>query len=147
MNNIKETIKALCNYDSMKFIIANTPRKIKEVEDAAAAVHSPRIDSMPKIHNNNAHEEKLLHAIELTDVYARRYYAAIKFIQWFEPAWLHLSDDERFILTECYMTSGQEQCIAIYTIMDHFSIERSSAYNKKNRAVQHLSVLLYGVTA
>ena len=139
------TIKALCNYDSMKFIISDTPRKIREMEDAAAAVHSPVIDGMPKVHNNNAHEEKLLHAIEITDVYARRYYAAIKFMKWFEPAWQHLSEDERFILHEFYMTGAQEKSIAVYTIMDHFSIERSSAYNKKNRAIQHLATLLFGV--
>ena len=140
------TIRALCNYDSMKFIISDTPRKIREIEDAAAAVHSPVIDGIPKIHNNNAHEEKLLHAIEITDVYAQRYCAAIKFLDWFEPAWQHLSEDDRFILHEFYMTGAQEKSIAVYTIMDHFSIERSSAYNKKNRAVQHLATLLFGVT-
>lgn len=142
---IYATIRALCNYDSMKFIISDTPTKIREIEDAAAAVHSPVIDGMPKIHNNNAHEEKLLHAIEITDVYARRYYAAIKFMKWFEPAWKHLSEDDRFVLHEFYMTGAQEKSIAVYTIMDHFSIERSSAYNKKNRAVQHLATLLFGV--
>ncbi len=142
---IKSTIRALCNYDSMKFIVSDTPRKIREVEDAAATVHSPVIDGMPKIHNNNAHEEKLLDAIEITDIYARRYYVAIKFMKWFEPAWQHLSENDRFILHEFYMTGAQEKCIAVYTIMDHFSIERSSAYNKKNRAVQHLATLLFGV--
>lgn len=139
------TIRALCNYDSMKFIISDTPRKIREIEDTAAAVHSPVIDGMPKIYNYNAHEEKLLHAIEITDVYARRYYSAIKFMKWFEPAWQHLSEDERYILHEFYMTGAQEKSIAVYTIMNNFSIERSSAYNKKNRAVQHLATLLFGV--
>ena len=30
------------------------------------------------------------------------------------------------------------------SICDYFSIERSSAYNKKNRALSHLVILLFG---
>ncbi len=33
---------------------------------------------------------------------------------------------------------------AIYDICDHFGIERSSAYNRKNRALSHLVTLLFG---
>ena len=65
------------------------------------------------------------------------------------PAWEELSDDERFVLEEFYW--GKEdsrevnsQTEAIYAICDHFSIERSSAYNKKNRALDKLTLLLYG---
>ena len=38
----------------------------------------------------------------------------------------------------------QKQIDAVYNICERFNIERSSAYNKKNRALQHLALLLYG---
>ena len=34
--------------------------------------------------------------------------------------------------------------LAVYTICEKYGIERSSAYNKKNRALNHLTVLLFG---
>lgn len=65
-------------------------------------------------------------------------------MDWFMPAWEELSEDERFILEEFYWGKEDSQTEAIYAICDHFSIERSSAYNKKNRALDKLTLLLYG---
>ena len=33
---------------------------------------------------------------------------------------------------------------AVYEVTDHFRIERSTAYNRKNRALARLQVLLFG---
>ena len=46
-------------------------------------------------------------------------------------------------MLETFYDEG-DQTGSIYDICDHFNIERSSAYNRKNRAVAHLSVLLFG---
>ncbi len=37
-----------------------------------------------------------------------------------------------------------EESGAALTISEELNIERSSAYNKKNRALDHLTMLLYG---
>lgn len=55
-----------------------------------------------------------------------------------------LSEDERFVLQSFYWDENDSQTNAVYDVCDHFSIERSSAYDKKNRAVDHLALLLYG---
>lgn len=60
------------------------------------------------------------------------------------PAWEELSEDERFVLEEFYWEKEDSQTDAVYAICEHFSIERSSAYNKKNRALDKLTLLLYG---
>ena len=65
-------------------------------------------------------------------------------MEWFQPAWDTLSDDERYVLEQFYLEEEDKQIDAVYNICDHFHIERSSAYNKKNRAVNHLTLLLYG---
>ena len=54
------------------------------------------------------------------------------------------NEDERYVLQTFYWNEDERQTDAVYDICDHFNIERSSAYNKKNRAVQHLALLLYG---
>jgi hypothetical protein len=35
---------------------------------------------------------------------------------------------------------------AVYAIADHFHIERSSAYKRKNRALDKFAILLFGKT-
>ena len=65
-------------------------------------------------------------------------------MDWFRPAWEELSEDERFVLETSYQNDGGDQSSAVYSICEHFGIERSSAYNRKNRALDHLTILLYG---
>lgn len=142
---VEKTKKAITTYEAMKFVVANTPIKIREVDIEMTAIHSPVIDGMPKIHNNNAHEEKLMHAIELKDIFIERYYAATTFIDWFEPCWLHLSEEDQLILTEFFLGSAQEKEIAVYTVMDKCHVGKTAAYGKKNAALKHLALLLFGL--
>ena len=62
----------------------------------------------------------------------------------FLPAWNELTEDERYVLETFYGEDNQYGASAIYDICDHFGIERSSAYNRKNRALSHLVTLLFG---
>lgn len=64
-------------------------------------------------------------------------------VDWFMPAWNQLSEEERDVLDTFY---GSEMGTygAVYEICDRYNIERSSAYNRKNRALTHLQTLLFG---
>ena len=64
-------------------------------------------------------------------------------MDWFQPAWDFLTDDERYVL-ETFYTDEDTGTGAVYVICDQYNIERSSAYNKKNRALDKLVVQLYG---
>jgi hypothetical protein len=63
-------------------------------------------------------------------------------MNWFKPAWEQLTEEERYVLETFYMDA--EESGAALTISEELNIERSSAYNKKNRALDHLTMLLYG---
>lgn len=136
-------VNALKDYSSMQFIISHTSDEIKEVYDDMSSVGSPKFDGMPKAHNSHAHEEKMTKCIEDIDVLKERYRQAVEYMQWFKPAWGQLSDDEQYIL-ETFYNCDDSQTRAVYKICDKYHIERSSAYNKKNRAVAHLAALLFG---
>ncbi len=137
------TIEAIKDYPSMKFIIAHTDEEIRDAYDRMASVGSPKLDGMPRTHNPQACEDRIIKGISDIDILKERYRQAKEYVEWFEPAWNELSDDERYVLEAFYVDDG-DQTGSIYDICDHFNIERSSAYNKKNRAVQHLSILLFG---
>ena len=151
-------INALKDYSSMQYIIDHTDEEIDDVHDKMSSVGSPVLSDVPKgPHNPQANENRIIAAIDEIDVLKERYRQAVQYMDWFKPAWMALSEDERYVLQTFYWNEDERyvlqtfywnederQTDAIYDICDHFSIERSSAYNKKNRAVQHLALLLYG---
>lgn len=86
-------------------------------------------------------EERIIRGLGDVDVLLERYRQAAEYMAWFRPAWEALAEDERYVLAEFYQDGRRG---AVDRICGHFQIERSSAYNKKNRALQRLAVLLYG---
>ena len=137
-------VDALKDYGSMKFIIGHTDDEIKSAYEKMEGVSSPQLDGMPRSHNPQASEERIVKGIEEIDVLKERYRQAVEYMAWFVPAWEELTEDERYVLQTFYGEENQYGASAIYDICDHFGIERSSAYNRKNRALSHLAILLFG---
>ena len=65
-------------------------------------------------------------------------------MDWFKPAWEELSEDEQFVLETFYQDESTYGYGAVDTVMSHFQIEHNSAHKKKNRALDHLTTLLFG---
>lgn len=135
------TISALEAYSSMAFVIKNTDEDIRRARDKMSGVGSPNMDGMPHAHNPLAMQERFAKGIDEIDTIKERYRQAVEYMNWFKPAWNQLSDDERYILGLFHV----EDCEgAAEIIAEHFGIDRKSAYNRKYRAVDHLSMMLYG---
>ena len=137
-------VDALKDYGSMKFIIGHTDDEIKSAYEKMGGVNSPQLDGMPRSHNPQASEDRIVKGIEEIDVLKERYRQALEYMAWFLPAWEELTEDERYVLQTFYGEDNQYGASAIYDICDRFGIERSSAYNRKNRALSHLVTLLFG---
>ena len=88
-------------------------------------------------------ENQILHGIAEIDVLEERNRQAEEFMAWFQPAWDALGKDEKTVLTMFYL-SENGKTDAIEEISERFCVERSSAYKKKDRALAHLALLLYG---
>ncbi|HHY0069331.1 TPA: hypothetical protein ACVT6Y_004018 [Clostridioides difficile] len=137
-------INALKDYSSMKYIIEHTDEDIAILNEEMSSTASPVLNGMPSTHDPKAGEKRLIACINEIDVLKERYRQALEYMDWFQPAWDALTEDEQYVLKEFYLDDEQKQIDAVYNICDRFNIERSSAYNKKNRALQHLALLLYG---
>ena len=138
------TIDALKDYASMEFIIQNQPDELAEAEERLVSVPSAVLNGLPRAHNPHAGETRLAASLDEIDVLKERYRRALEYMEWFRPAWDALSEDEQFVLTAFYLSPDSQQGDAVAAICDNFNIERSSAYNKKNRALTRLALLLYG---
>ena len=137
-------VDALKDFSSMRFIIEHTDDEIKTAYEKMCGVKSPQFDGMPRSHDPQAGEERMIKGIEEIDVLKERYRQAAEYMAWFLPAWEELSEDERYVLDTFYGDTNEYGSSVIYQIADHFRIEQSSAYNKKNRALHHLTTLLFG---
>lgn len=137
-------VDALKDYGSMKFIIDHTDDEIKAAYQKMGGVSSPQYDGMPHSHNPQAGEDRIIKGIEEIDVLKERYRQAMEYMAWFVPAWNELSEDERYVLETFYGESNEYGSSAADEIADYFQIERASAYRRKNRALERLTILLYG---
>ena len=137
-------VDALKDFSSMRFIIEHTDDEIKAAYEKMGGIKSPQFDGMPKSHDPQAGEERIIKGIEEIDVLKERYRQAAEYMAWFLPAWEELSEDERYVLDTFYGDANEYGSSVIYQIADYFRIEQSSAYNKKNRALHHLTTLLFG---
>jgi len=137
-------INALKDYADMEYIIQHTPFDVADARDKMSVVRSATISDMPK-HTPNPHagEERIAAAIDEIDVLKERYRRALEYMEWFRPAWEQLGEDEQFLLRQffCLEISKTD---AVCNIYDKLYIERSQAYNRKEKAVAHLALLLYG---
>ncbi len=123
------TIGALKDYASMKHIF-NHP--VEEIDP-------PMLSRQP---GNPPSGE--VGDMDQMDVLSARFQQAEEYMAWFQPGWDALSEDERFVLNQFYQCEENKQIDNIYEICDRFHIERSTAYKKKDRALAHLTLLLYG---
>jgi hypothetical protein len=137
-------IDALKDYSSMEYIIRNHSDDLDEAAEKLTAMRSSTPTGIPGTKNPKAGEARLAATLDEIDVLKERYRRALEYMEWFKPAWDALTEDEQFVLSEFYYNEDSRQVDAIGNICDRFHIERSSAYKKKNRALERLTILLYG---
>lgn len=137
-------IAALKDYSSMQFIINHTDEDILDIRQEMTGVGSPAPDGMPHAHDPQSGEERVVDALDEIDVLKERYRQALEYMDWFKPAWDFLSEDERFVLESFYTDENYYGANAAFYVAAHFKVEQASAYRKKNRALEHLTVLLFG---
>ena len=138
----KATIKAIEAFNSMNFIIRHTDEDIAAVRVKMEGVGSPNLDGLPHAHNPGAAEERIINCIEEIDTIKERYRQAKEYMAWFRPAWDQLTEEEQFVLEAFYIDADEGG--ANQLIQDEMNVSQSGAYNKKNRALDHLTLLLYG---
>lgn len=137
-------VDALKDYSSMRFIIDHTDEEIKAAYEKMSGISSPQFDGMPHSHNPQAAEDRIIKGIEEIDVLKERYRQAVEYMAWFLPAWEELSEDERYVLEAFYGETNEYGSNAADEVADYFQIERASAYRRKNRALERLTILLFG---
>ena len=96
-------VNALKDYSSMAYILAHTDEEITQVHEDTTTRGSPAFTDMPGgSPNPQSGEMRIITAIDEIDVLRERYRQAKEYMEWFQPAWDSLSEDERYVLEQFY---------------------------------------------
>lgn len=103
------------------------------------------VDDAFGIRTMQADEDDLIRSLDEVALVQKRYEIACHFMMWFQPAWEGLSENDRFILQTFYMEDLQNDMMsAVDIIAEKYDLARTAAYKRKDRAIERLSILLYG---
>ena len=136
-------VDALKDYASMEYIIQNHPVRLDEANEQMTAAPAASLTGTPKARNPQAGETRLAATLDEIDVLKERYRSALEYMDWFRPAWDALTDDEQYILTEFFLNECTKTD-AVKRVSQRLYVERSQVYFRKDKAVSHLALLLYG---
>ena len=143
LDKTNATITAMRDYDSMRFIINNTPEEIKEVYEIMSAPRSANLTGIPSVYNPKVGEDKLAEQIDKLDLLRERYSTAVEYMAWFESAWGTLTDNEKYILREFYMGASLRSG-ATARLMTELNYTERHIERLRSKALKHLQILLYG---
>lgn len=140
------TINALKDYDSMAYITRNTDKDVARIHMSMESPAGPVLNGLPSAHDPQAGESRLANCLDDIDCRMERYRQALEYMEWFRPAWDALSDEERYLLRAFFVGTGAKGD-ALQDVCDTLHVERAQAYRKKDKALSHLTLLLYGKSA
>ena len=136
-------VNAMKDFENMTCMLTLTPDEIKTIEEDMVSPRGSNIDDMPHVSNLLSHEDMMISSISKLDVLNQRYQQALEFMSWFKPAWDTLCDEEKIILSEFYLVNGKKTD-AVGNLSEQLFVDRSNVYRRKDKALEHLSIMLYG---
>lgn len=139
----KAAIAALQDFPVMEHLAEQTSHVADDLRADLTMPASPRLDGTPRHVNPQATENRIAATLDKIDLLAERQRQARQYMDWFLPAWGLLSENDRYVLEAFFLGDGPQED-AVNQVCDHFYVERSTAYQKKSRAVGRLANALYG---
>lgn len=143
MNWKTEAVYKLREYNSKKKALANLEEKIKMKESEITAIRSASFSEAPSHGTNeNTAQDRLISSIAEKDelklnlAIVRRQIAAI------EHGLAELDEEERTILDLFFIN---RVCGYIGQLCDMLNVEVATVYRKKDAALRHFTVVMYGV--
>lgn len=143
MNWKREAIDKLKNYEAHKQALENIPREIKRLESAYTGLRSASTDSAPVSGGGGTREDCVLSNIVLRDELKRRLKEARLWTAQVDKALAVLGEEEKLVLDRFYIHRAKG---AVEALCESLSLEKSAVYDRRDKALRHFTLALYGVT-
>ncbi len=141
MNWKTEAIEKLRRYDAMRQAVQNIPLEMERLKLAAVSLRGASTDKTPVKGGGNRQEEALLsnlvHRQELSwSLEQAKCWVAVT-----EGALSTLTPEEKLVLHRLYICPQRG---AVDRLCGELGVEQSSVYRKRDKALHHFTVSLYG---
>ena len=143
MNWKREAIDKLKNYEAHREALENIPKEIKRLESAYAGIRSATTDGTPISGGGNTREDSMLSNIVHRDELKRRLKEARLWVAQVDKALAVLDDEERLVLDRFYIHRAKG---AVEALCESLNLEKSAVYDRRDKALRHFTLALYGVT-
>jgi len=143
MNWKREAIDKLKNYEAHRQALENIPREIKRLESAYTGLRSASTENAPVSGGGGTREDCVLSNIVLRDELKRRLKEARLWVSQVNKALAVLDDEERLVLDRFYIHRAKG---AVEALCESLSLEKSAVYDRRDKALRHFTLALYGVT-
>lgn len=138
--DIEATAK-LREYTARKAAIVSLPLEIKRLEADCGRIRSASTDGTPVHGGGSTREDMLLSNICLREELTKQLADTQAWIEIIDRALAALTDDERLVLDRFYINPHKG---SVDRLCDELSLERAGVYKRKDKALRHFTVVLYG---
>lgn len=143
MNWKREAIDKLKNYEAHKQALENIPREIKRLESAYTGLRSASTENAPVSGGGGTREDCVLSNIVLRDELKRRLKEARLWTAQVDKTLAVLGEEEKLVLDRFYIQRAKG---AVEALCESLSLEKSAVYDRRDKALRHFTLALYGVT-
>ena len=143
MNWKKEAIEKLKEYNARKQSITSIPMEIAQLESAVRGIRSASADGSAISGGGSGREDMLLSNICKREELKRSLAAAKVWVSQVEDAMAVLNQEERLILDRFYINPARGN---VDRLCGELNVEKSQVYARKDAALRHFTINLYGCT-
>lgn len=142
MNWKKEAERDLRRYYSLKESLENIPEQIAALKTQRLSVKSAWSDTVPVQGGASRVEDTQINSIVKEERLKHNYRAIKRLVELMDRALSTLSEDDRYILEVAYIDRRRD---AIGVICEKYHVERTKAYDLRNKALQEFTLKMYGI--
>lgn len=141
MNWKYEAIDKLKQYEAKKQALNSIPMEIDRLELAMKSIRSATADGTPVSGGGSGREDMYLSNIVHREELERALEQAQKWVDLVDAGLEILSEEERLVLDRFYINPAKGN---VDRLCGELNVEKSQVYNKKDAALRHFTICLYG---
>lgn len=139
----REAIDKLRAYEAHRLALESIPDEMKRLGSVYTGIRSAAADSTPVSGGGSTREDSMLSNIVHRDELKRRLKEARLWVSMVDRALGVLSDEERLVLDQFYIHRTKT---SVADLCEHFHIEKSTVYDRRDKALRIFTIALYGIT-
>ena len=141
MNWKSEAMEKLRLYEAKKQSLRSIPEEIKRLESTMKSIRSAAADGTPVSGGGCGREDMMLNNIVQREELERSLEQVKMWVALVDAGLESLTEEERLILERFYINPAKGN---VDKLCGELGVEQSSVYRRRDRALHHFTVCLYG---